>query len=88
MNKQDVQQALVSGTSLITFTKKDGTERVMKATLQADVITPYEKKTDRVKTVNEDILSVWDLDKDAWRSVTISSITSMVSYLDGEVNAV
>jgi hypothetical protein len=58
----------------VTFTKKDGTERVMKCTLREDVITLYEKKTDRVKTYNEDILAVWDLDKNEWRSFRYDSI--------------
>jgi hypothetical protein len=58
----------------VTFTKKDGTERVMKCTLREDVIVPYEKKTDKNKVQNEDTLAVWDLDKKEWRSFRYDSI--------------
>jgi hypothetical protein len=58
----------------VTFTKKDGTERVMKCTLREDIITPHEKKTDRVKAHNDETLAVWDLDKKEWRSFRYDSI--------------
>lgn len=58
----------------VTFTKKDGTERIMKCTLREDAIKPYEKKTDKEKNKNEETLSVWDLDKNQWRSFRYDSI--------------
>lgn len=58
----------------VTFTKKDGTERIMKCTLREEVITPFDKKTNRIKTKSEDTLSVWDLDKSEWRSFRYDSI--------------
>jgi len=58
----------------VTFTKKDGTERVMLCTLKEDKIVTEEKKTDRVKKENTDILAVWDLDNNAWRSFRYDSI--------------
>lgn len=61
----------------VTFTKKDGTERVMKCTLIPDLITPYEKKTEREREANEDILPVWDLEAEAWRSITVSKIQTI-----------
>lgn len=62
----------------ITFTKKDGTERLMKCTLKEDVVVPYEKKTDKVKEKNSDTLSVWDVEKNAWRSFRWDSIKNVV----------
>ena len=61
----------------ITFTKKDGSERKMLATLKSDKIPAYEKKTDREKKVNETILSVFDLDKQEWRSFRLDSIKDL-----------
>lgn len=58
----------------VIFKKSDGSERRMKCTLKPDSITPYEKKTDRVKQQDEDVVSVWDLDADAWRSFRMSSV--------------
>ena len=62
----------------ITFTKKDGTERVMRCTLQEGVAIPYEKKTERTREGNADILPVWDIEANGWRSVTISTIKEFI----------
>lgn len=67
----------------ITFTKADGTERVMKCTLQEDVVVPHEKKTERVKDTNDDVLPVWDVDKGAWRSFRLDSI-KQIDFKIGE----
>lgn len=58
----------------IKFKKKDGSERVMCCTLDKDIVPKYEKKTDRLKQVKEDILAVWDLDKEAFRSFKLDSV--------------
>jgi hypothetical protein len=58
----------------VTFTKRDGTERVMLCTLQEESVVPYEKTTDRVKQPMPDNISVWDLEKNAWRSFKIDTI--------------
>ena len=46
----------------------------MQCTLLESIIKPYEKATDREKKVNEDLISVWDVEKDAWRSFRYDSI--------------
>lgn len=77
MYSDNIMTVLKSADAEITFTKKDGTTRVMKCTLREDAITPYEKKTDRVKAVNENVLSVWDLEANSWRSINKDTITSV-----------
>ena len=74
---ENIMTVLKSADAEITFTKKDGTTRVMKCTLREDAITPYEKKTDRVKNVNENVLSVWDLEAGSWRSINKDTITDV-----------
>ena len=77
-NYKDLIKDMLTLTSCtVTFTKKDGTERVMKCTLNPDVVTPYEKKTDRIRESNDDILPVWDLEANAWRSITVSKIQTI-----------
>lgn len=61
----------------VTFTKSDGTTRVMKCTLQEGVVVPHEKTTDRVKETNNEVLPVWDIEKSAWRSFRLDSITQV-----------
>lgn len=70
-------EKLRAGNVTVKFTKADGTERVMNCTLQPSVAIPYEKKTDRVKETNEDVVPVWDIDKSAWRSFKLSALTSI-----------
>lgn len=68
----------------VTFIKADGTEREMLCTLEASKIVPHEKKTDRVKAVNEEVLSVWDLEKEQWRSFRFDKIKGFSFELKGE----
>jgi hypothetical protein len=65
----------------VVFTKKDGTERVMKCTLKSDVVVPYEQKTERKKAQNEEIVSVWDVEKKAWRSFNFTTINEVRGIL-------
>ena len=75
--KQSIANLLRQHEATITFTKKDGSERVMKCTLKEGVVVPHEKTTDRVKEPKNDILPVWDTEASAWRSVTIPNILSI-----------
>ncbi len=66
------------GVATITFTKKDGTERVMECTLDPALLPPApvtEGKKER--KVNEDVLAVYDVEAQGWRSFTIKSIKSV-----------
>jgi hypothetical protein len=61
----------------VTFTKVDGTERVMKCTLQADKLPPVVIKEDakpRKETTSTKALRVFDIEKQEWRSFTIKNI--------------
>ena len=67
--------ALHSNEVTVTFTKKDGSERVMKCTLDPEILPPSpvtEGKTERKKS--ENTLAVYDLEAQAWRSFTIKSV--------------
>lgn len=61
----------------VTFTKKDGTERVMKCTLDPDILPKQEVKegqdrTERLKT--DTVMPVYDVEVKGWRSFTIKSV--------------
>jgi hypothetical protein len=61
----------------ITFTKVDGTERVMKCTLEADKLPPVVVKEDakpRKQSDSTKALRVFDLEKQEWRSFTIKNL--------------
>ena len=66
------------GPATVTFTKKDGTERVMNCTLQPELLPVVELKED-VKPRKESTTSmrVFDLEKNEWRSFTIKKVTQV-----------
>ena len=65
------------GPVTVYFTKKDGTERKMDCTLKEENIVQYEKKTERVKTLNEETCPVFDLEKNEWRSFRYDTLTKV-----------
>jgi len=79
-----IKQQLKEGPCFVTFTKVDGTKRIMKCTLNDAYIPPSEpKKTDRVKKDNPDVLAVWDLEKDGWRSFRFDTILEVEPCITG-----
>lgn len=68
MNKEVLLETLRKEIITLKFTKSDGSERVMKCTLRDDYTVKEEKKTDRVKKPNDNVISVWDVEWNGWRS--------------------
>lgn len=61
----------------VTFVKKStGETRVMRCTLNAQHL-PEQTQTSRTKEFNPEVISVFDLDKQDWRSFRIDSIVSV-----------
>lgn len=82
MDKPQVLRALHAGIVEITFTKKDGTKRVMECTLKDDMIPQLElplEENKKERKVNPDVLPVWDTQKGGWRSFRWDSITMWVA---------
>ena len=80
--KESIRSLLQSNVVNVQFTKSDGSIRNMVCTLQESFTWPYEKKTDKVKPENNDVIAVWEIDKQAWRSFRIDSIISAVVVED------
>ena len=77
LSKTNIINMLNNGIVNVKFTKTDGSERVMKCTLMESFVKPHEKKTDREKKENDNIVSVWDIEKEGWRSFRYDSIISI-----------
>lgn len=75
--RDKIEEALRANVAEVKFTKSDGTERIMKCTLREDLIVPYVKKTDRVKEANTDIVPVFDVEKNEWRSFKVDAVQSI-----------
>lgn len=74
MEKSALLEALGKGVVTVTFTKKDGTERVMNCTRASSVIpVDHHPKGDN-STETGDNIRVFDVEKQDWRSFNFSSV--------------
>lgn len=70
----------------VTFTKKDGSERVMRCTLQPELLPKIElKENTSPRKESTTSMRVFDLDKNEWRSFTIRNVKQINTVL-GEEN--
>lgn len=76
--KDKYEEALRENTLHITFEKVNGDLRGMSCTLMEKYLPAKEETPDNVekkpRETNDETLIVWDLDKEAWRSIRIKSI--------------
>lgn len=77
----DLKRVLANSTMVVTFKKQNGEERVMRCTLQEGIIPPA-TKTDplsqkKVRAVNKEVMPVWDVEKEQWRSFRLDSIINI-----------
>ena len=87
LTRTDVVELLLNNVATVTFTKADGTERVMECSLSAEVFNKIDKfKFDKDKEEesqkhlqlpNLDTIAVWDIPSDAWRSFRMDSVKSI-----------
>ena len=88
MDKDQILEVLYNNIATVTFTKIDGTVRVLKGTLLEDFL-PVKEPDDsgvEVETIteaqirggtNENTVVVWDIDNLAYRSFRVDSVTSV-----------
>lgn len=74
--KETLKNLLKQNVVDLTFTKVDGTKRNMKCTLKENLLPGQvaEKLSPR-KQENDNVLPVWDLEKESFRSFRIDSLT-------------
>lgn len=69
---EDLKNLLQNNVVVVKFKKVTGEIREMSCTLNQNLIPAYETKG--IKKKNEDVLAVWALDKNAWRSFRLDSV--------------
>jgi|688.fasta_scaffold727147_1 hypothetical protein len=69
----------------ITFTKKDGTERVLLCTLLESALPQREDSDAPKREHSPDVQPVWDLEAKGWRSFRWDSIVSFRSMPNKEI---
>jgi hypothetical protein len=66
---------LYMGPAIVTFTKIDGTDRVMKCTLEESKLPKVEiKEGAKPRKESNTSMCVFDLEKNEWRSFTIKKV--------------
>ena len=66
------------GPVTVTFNKKDGAERIMTCSLQPELLPPAPvKESTTSKKENTNIISVYDLNAQGWRSFIIRNVTNV-----------
>lgn len=59
----------------VVFRKKDGEQRKMRCTLMESVLPEIDSTTEKRKVSRSaDTVSVWDMEKRAWRSFRVDSV--------------
>ena len=78
MNRKDAQELLRDGICEVMFEKKDGSERLMKCTLNMDYVPEEMKQFQLYKgekvLENLDILKVFDTEAKGWRSFILANV--------------
>ena len=72
--KQSVAELARENVIRVTFTKSDGTERVMVCSLMDQYLPPIMEDAETITKDNPNVLAVMDLQARGWRSFRINSI--------------
>jgi hypothetical protein len=83
MNYQEILELLYKHDCEVTFTKVDGSVRVMPCTLREEAMPQRDvNKFHETQTVNENVISAFCLDKNEWRSFRVANVTD-IKVLNG-----
>ena len=85
--KKWLKSHLKFGPVTVTFTKKDGSERVMKCTTNPTYVMfkdPSILESKKERKVNEDVMPVYDMESNAWKSFRWESVKSVTFTIGDE----
>ena len=83
-NKVQLKQTLENGIHTVVFTKLNGEVRELYCTLDREELPVSDKQllteNEAPRKENDNSLSVWDLDKKAWRAFRLDSIIEVRNH--------
>lgn len=86
---KSLRENLQDHVCVVSFVKVNGEHRQMRCTLRDDIVPKVEpKENSKPRKINENVLSVWDIDKSDWRSFRIESVQSVTVDNDPSVEEV
>ena len=83
MEYQEIVDLLHNNNCEVTFTKIDGSVRVMPCTLQAEALPARLTESKKTKATNDKVISAYCLDKSEWRSFKVANVIQ-VRVLDAK----
>ena len=75
--KYKLEQLLRDNIMSITFCKVGGTDRTMKCTLKSTLLP--ESTSERKKTFPENVMPVWDVENNGWRSFRVDRVLDYIT---------
>lgn len=78
--RQELHTLLTQGTYTVTFTKTDGSERVMPCTLVESMIPAHAQPQGTGRARSADVMSVWAIESQGWRSFKLANVKSVVKH--------
>jgi hypothetical protein len=76
MKREELRKLVLKETQKVVFIKKDGTERVMFATLRSDIIKLNKNNNFQSKEPPH-LLTVWDVMAQGWRRINVETLISV-----------
>lgn len=80
---EDYKKVLKESVANVVFTKADGSTRTMRCSLRPEDLPPVEsgKVDGSTRKQSTEVVSVWDLDAQGWRSFRIDSVKNFDTEL-------
>lgn len=76
---REIRDMLANGVCEVTFTKVDGSVRIMPCTLDPFLLPPAPVLESRIpKQPKPETISAWCTDKNEWRSFRVANVTRIV----------
>lgn len=77
--KYKLQTLLRDNVMEISFTKVNGEQRTMRCTLKTALLPEPPKEGPMTHPKPENVLPVWDIDKNGWRSFRVDSVHDYIT---------
>tara|TARA_R100000315_G_C5151694_1_gene86942 strand:- start:140 stop:418 length:279 start_codon:yes stop_codon:yes gene_type:complete len=80
ITREQMVEQLNRGTCSVVFEKADGTMRTMSCTLNSSILSEkvgsdfLTEENNQSRQVNTDVIPVWDMEANAWRSFRVDSV--------------
>jgi len=73
--RERIREQLQIGTSIVEFTKVDGTKSIMECTLDPALLPPADPAVTSTRPGQNHLLHVYAVDRQGWRSFLVNNVT-------------